>query len=305
MPMSPRSHWPGARRGHVRRGGRLRRCCWQRLPDRSVLGVVWSTDGSAVRLDGAAGFVLDADLADVLIVGARAIDGSAAVLLVSAATVGLRVERGTANRRSDAAPLHRLLRRRAGPVRLRAGRTGAEQRSTVGPDPLPRCDRQGRRRGGHRGQALEMTATYARERKPVREADRHVPGGQAPLRQHGHRASRPAGPPRGQQRWRLDSDPTGWATTADITSSYVGPACVGGVRPLRCGSTAGIGFTWEHDIAPVDEARKLDEVLFGSAVVAPAAAGDARVPNSHDDLMERDEETTMSTDLLRDGVPES
>ena len=61
----------------------------------------------------------------------------------------------------------------------------------------------------------------------------------------------------------LDGDPAGWATTAAITASYVGPAC-SEVCGLAMRVHGGIGFTWEHDTHLQMKRVKLDEVLFGT-----------------------------------------
>ena len=55
------------------------------------LTVTWSSDGPSVVLDGAAGFVLDADVADMVIVVARA--ERPAAFLVPSSVPGLRVDR--------------------------------------------------------------------------------------------------------------------------------------------------------------------------------------------------------------------
>ena len=61
----------------------------------------------------------------------------------------------------------------------------------------------------------------------------------------------------------LDGDPAEWATTAAITSSYVGPACADACA-LALLVHGGIGFTWEHDSHLYLKRVKLDEVLFGT-----------------------------------------
>jgi alkylation response protein AidB-like acyl-CoA dehydrogenase len=60
----------------------------------------------------------------------------------------------------------------------------------------------------------------------------------------------------------LDGDFDGWRTTANITASYVGPAC-SEVCALAMRVHGGIGFTWEHDTHLLMKRAKLDEMLFG------------------------------------------
>src|SRR5437016_1747558 len=59
----------------------------------SRLTTAWERAASAIRLHGSAGFVLDADVADVLVVAARYSDGIPALLAVERAAPGVRVER--------------------------------------------------------------------------------------------------------------------------------------------------------------------------------------------------------------------
>lgn len=225
------------------------------------LGVAWSAEGATVRLDGTAGFVLDADLADVLIVGARAVDDSAAAVLVNATTTGLRVER---------VPTVDLTRRlftvSFDDVRIPSDRLLAEP----GPDSARLLDRvlalgvvaAAADAVGAAEQALETTATYARERtqfgKPIGtfQAVKHHCANMAVNVESSRAATRAAAV-------ELDTDPAGWATTADITASYVGPAC-SEVCGLAMRVHGGIGFTWEHDTHLQMKRVKLDEVLFGS-----------------------------------------
>jgi alkylation response protein AidB-like acyl-CoA dehydrogenase len=223
------------------------------------LGVTWTQDGPTVRLDGTAGFVLDADLADVLIVGARGADGSAAALVVDAA--GLRIDR---------VPTVDLTRRlftvAFDDLRVPADRLLAEP----GTDSARLLDRvlslgavaAAADAVGAAEQALEATATYARERhqfgKPIGsfQAVKHHCANMAVSVEASRAATRAAAV-------ELDTDPAGWATTADVTSSYVGPAC-SEVCGLAMRVHGGIGFTWEHDTHLQMKRVKLDEVLFGS-----------------------------------------
>jgi len=225
------------------------------------LGVVWSAEGSTIRLDGNAGFVLDADVADVMIVGARAADGSAAAVLVDPTTQGVQIERVPS---VD-------LTRRLFTVTFDDARTPADSLlAEPGPASARLLDRvlalgvvaAAADAVGAAEQALEMTATYARERtqfgKPIGtfQAVKHHCANMAVNVEASRAATRAAAV-------ELDDDPAGWATTADITASYVGPAC-SEVCGLAMRVHGGIGFTWEHDTHLQMKRVKLDEVLFGS-----------------------------------------
>jgi alkylation response protein AidB-like acyl-CoA dehydrogenase len=223
------------------------------------LGVAWSSEGSTVRLDGTAGFVLDADLADVLIVGARGGDGAAVAVVTD--TAGLRIDR---------VPTVDLTRRlftvSFDDVRVPSDRLLADP----GHNSARLLDRvlslgvvaAAADAVGAAEQALETTATYARERtqfgKPIGtfQAVKHHCANMAVNVEAGRAATRAAAA-------ELDQDPAGWATTAAVTASYVGPAC-SAVCALAMRVHGGIGFTWEHDTHMQMKRVKLDEVLFGS-----------------------------------------
>jgi alkylation response protein AidB-like acyl-CoA dehydrogenase len=111
-------------------------------------------------------------------------------------------------------------------------------------------------------QALEVAAEYARQRlqfgRPIGsfQAVKHHCANMA----IGVEASRAAVRAAAVE---LDTDPSSWAITAGITSSYVGPAC-SEVCALAMRVHGGIGFTWEHDTHLQMKRVKLDEVLFGT-----------------------------------------
>ena len=148
------------------------------------LTVGWALDGDTVRLDGIAGFVLDADVADVLVVAARSSDGAPAAVLVDGDTSGMRVERTPSVDQT-----RRLFSVSFDGVRVSADRLLAEP----GPRSAALLERvlalgvvaAAVDAVGAAEQALEMTAMPTPRAHPVRQADRHFPGGQAPLRQHG------------------------------------------------------------------------------------------------------------------------
>ena len=110
--------------------------------------------------------------------------------------------------------------------------------------------------------ALEVTATYAKERmqfgKPIGsfQAVKHHCANMAMAVEASRAATRAAAE-------ALDGDPTEWSTAAAITASHVGPAC-SEVCALELRVHGGIGFTWEHDTHMHLKRVKLDEVLFGT-----------------------------------------
>ena len=227
----------------------------------SELGVTWALDGATVQLDGEAGFVLDADVADVLVVAGRATDGTTAVVLVGSKTAGLRVES------TPTVDLtRRLFRVSFDRVQLGADRLLAEP----GAPSAALLDRvlalgvvaAAGDAVGAAEQALESTAAYARERtqfgKPIGtfQAVKHHCANMAVSVESSRAATRAAAA-------ELDADRSGWRTTAGITASYVGPACSDACA-LAMRVHGGIGFTWEHDTHLQMKRVKLDQTLFGS-----------------------------------------
>ena len=111
-------------------------------------------------------------------------------------------------------------------------------------------------------QALERAALYATERmqfgKPIGsfQAVKHHCANMAIAVEASRATTRAA-------TEQLDRDSAGWATTAAITSSYVGPACSEACA-LGLLVHGGIGFTWEQDSHLYLKRAKLDEVLFGT-----------------------------------------
>ena len=225
------------------------------------LTTTWSDPGGTLRLDGTAGFVLDADVAGVLVVAARHADGRVIAVAVDGGTPGLAVERmptvdetrrlftvsfdgveaGTdrllcePGRRAEALLDHVLA---IGAVAAAADAAGAAER------------------------ALETTAAYAKQRmqfgKPIGsfQAVKHHCANMAIAVEASRAAARTAAD-------ALDGDPSTWATAASIAASYVGPACSEACA-LEMRVHAGIGFTWEHDTHLHLKRVKLDEVLFGT-----------------------------------------
>ena len=208
------------------------------------------------RVDGAAGFVPDADVADVLVVAARDESGTAAALVLDAAAVAVE-------------PMPTLDETRR---LFRVNFDGSEGRHLCepGPDAEALLDRvlalgviaAAGDAVGVAERALDMTTAYAKERqqfgRPIGsfQAVKHHCADMAVAVEAGRAAVAAAAEV-------LDGDPAGWATTAAITASYVGPAA-SNVCDLALRVHGGIGFTWEHDCHLLLKRAKLDEVLFGN-----------------------------------------
>jgi alkylation response protein AidB-like acyl-CoA dehydrogenase len=228
--------------------------------DIADLSVRWVAEKADIVLRGVSGFVLDADLADFLVVAARGEDGEPAVAVVDTADPGLRCQRiqtvdqtrrlFSVTFERVVVPSERLLCS-PGPAAatvfdrvLALGVVAAAADAT-----------------GVAERALETTAAYSRERmqfgKPIGsfQAIKHHCANMAVNVEASRAATRAAAS-------ELDDHPAGWSTTAGITASYVGPAC-SEVCALAMRVHGGIGFTWEHDTHLWMKRVKLDEVLFG------------------------------------------
>ena len=225
------------------------------------LATRWSEVGSGVRLDGTAGFVLDADVADVLVVAARHDDGRVIAVVVDTTEPGIAVERVPTVDET----------RRLFTVSFDGVDVGADRLLCApGPDADALLDRvlslgavaAATDAAGTTEQALEATAAYAKERmqfgKPIGsfQAVKHHCANMAIAVEASRAAARAAAD-------ALDGDPATWATAASIATSYVGPACAEACA-LEMRVHGGIGFTWEHDTHLHLKRVKLDEVLFGT-----------------------------------------
>lgn len=252
--------------------------------DHCDLSVRWVTVDHGIVLQGVSGFVLDADVADFLVVAARGVDGDPAVVMVETADPGLRPERIPTvdqTRRlfsvtfdgvmvpSDhllcppgpaaAALLDRVLA--LGVIAAAADATGVAER------------------------ALEATAAYGRDRlqfgRPIGsfQAVKHHCANMAVNVEASRAVTTSAAS-------ELDDDPARWTTTAGITASFVGPAC-SEVCALAMRVHGGIGFTWEHDTHRQMKRAKLDEVLFGRPSWHRRRLADAVFPTILDDETSR------------------
>jgi alkylation response protein AidB-like acyl-CoA dehydrogenase len=229
--------------------------------DLARLTTSWQPAGGSVRLEGASGFVLDADVADVLVVAARDRRAAVAVVAVDAAAGGVRVDHTPT---VDAT--RRLFRVSFDGVTVGEGRLLR--------DPGPRagellgqvlaagvvaaaCDATGAAE-----RALEDATAYAKGRtqfgRPIGsfQAVKHHCADMAMAVEASRAATRAAAD-------ALDGSAAGWPAAAAITSSYVGPACSQACA-LALLVHGGIGFTWEQDSHLLLKRAKLDESLFGT-----------------------------------------
>ena len=227
----------------------------------SLLTTEWERADAALRLRGSAGFVLDADVADVIVVAARGANAGPALIAVDAAAPGVRVERTP-----TVDPTRRLFTVSFDDVVVsherRLCEPGASTAEVLGQILAigviaAACDAT-----GVAEQALERASEYAKDRvqfgKPIGsfQAVKHHCANMAIAVEASRAAVRAASE-------ALDGDPRGWANAAAVASSYVGPACADACG-LALRVHGGIGFTWEHDSHLYLKRVKLDEVLFGT-----------------------------------------
>jgi len=223
--------------------------------------VEWDHAGESIRLRGSTGFVLDADVADFLVLAALDQSGCPVVVAVDRATSGLRIERAatvdTTTRLFTVAFDDVVV---ADDRMLCAPGLSAQElfdRVVAVGVVATACDAT-----GVTERALERAADYAKERvqfgKPIGsfQAVKHHCANIAIAVQASRAAVRGAAD-------ALDADPGDWSKTASVTSSYVGPACAEACA-LALRVYGGIGFTWEHESHLYLKRVKLDELLFGT-----------------------------------------
>jgi alkylation response protein AidB-like acyl-CoA dehydrogenase len=244
--------------------------------DRRRASVRWRSEPDGLRLDGAAAFVLDADLADWLVVAVSHEDGTAAAVALERGTAGVRIER-----MATVDETRRLFR-----VTFDGAAVGADRLLVAPGDPAQALiDRivalgaiaAAADASGAAERMLEVSAAYARERQQFGKAI----GSFQAVKHHcanmaiDVEASRSAV---GAASAALDGDPCGWPAAAAIAASFVGPAC-----SRACGLAmrvhGGIGFTWEHDTHLFLKRVKLDEVLFGTPAWHRRRLADAVFPS--------------------------
>jgi alkylation response protein AidB-like acyl-CoA dehydrogenase len=225
------------------------------------LTTTWEPSGGSLRLDGVAGYVLDADVVDVLVVAARRADGTVAAIGMDGSSAGLHVERiGTVDetRRLFTVAFDRV-EVSADDLLCEPGQPAVDLFDDVLALGVVAASIDA---AGAAERALEVTADYAKERsqfgRPIGsfQAVKHHCANMAIAVEASRAAAHAAAS-------ALDGDRSGWAVNASITSSYVGPAC-SDVCALEMRVHGGIGFTWEHDTHLRMKRVKLDEVLFGT-----------------------------------------
>jgi alkylation response protein AidB-like acyl-CoA dehydrogenase len=224
------------------------------------LTTTWRLGGGGIVLDGQSGFVLDADLADFLVVAARGADDAPAAVLVETTSTRLgheRIPMVDETRRAFAVNFDGVVV------------PSAQLLCDPGPDAARLLDRvlalgvvaAAGDATGVAETALEATAAYARERTQFGKAI----GSFQAVKHHcanmaiNVEACRSA---TNAALVELDDDPDGGRTTAGVVASFVGPAC-SEVCALAMRVHGGIGFTWEHMTHLLMKRAKLDAVLFG------------------------------------------
>jgi len=229
--------------------------------DRSRATTAWSTKAGRVRLDGASGFVLDADVAGTLVVVARGADGATALVAVDPSTPGVRLDRTSLvdeTRRAFTVSFDGV---EVGDDRLlcdpgQAGDDLFDRLLAVGAIAVG-CDA-----AGAAERTLDQATAYAKDRqqfgKPIGsfQAVKHLCANMAVAVESSRVATVAAAE-------ALDADADGWSRAASVTASFVGPACAEACA-IGLRVHGGIGFTWEHDSHLYLKRVKLDEVLFGT-----------------------------------------
>ena len=227
----------------------------------SQLSAEWERADARVRVRGSAGFVLDADLADVLVVAARDAAGTAALVAIDRTLPGIQLERTPtvdATRRLFTVSFDDVVvsedRMLCEPGARAEGLL--DEILAVGVIAVA-CDAT-----GVAEQALEQAVRHATDRvqfgKPIGtfQAVKHHCANIAIAVAASGAAVRGACE-------ALDGDPREWSKSAAVTSSFVGPACAEACA-LALRVHGGLGFTWEHDSHLYLKRTKLDEVLFGT-----------------------------------------
>ena len=243
--------------------------------DPDQLTVAWREAAGGVQLDGMSGLVLDADLADVIVVAARAEDGTPAAVAVVRSSAGVQIERTpsvdltrrlfTVRLDGVSVPSDRMLCRPGEPAARLLDRVLALGVLGAAADAAGAAER-----------TLEETAAYATERlqfgKPIGsfQGVKHHCANMAVDVEASRAAVRGAAA-------ELDADVSPWSVTAGVTSSFVGPAC-SEVCGLAMRVHGGIGFTWEHDTHLRMKRVKLDELLFGTPAWHRRRLADAVFP---------------------------
>ena len=220
-----------------------------------------ATSPGGYRLRGTVGFVLDADVADDLVVATHTEAGESAVVAVDTATPGLTVERMHTvdeTRRLFTVAFDgvevaedRLLCEPGQQAEMLLDRVLALGLIAVAADAVGATERM-----------LDTTVDYAKDRqqfgKPIGsfQAVKHHCANMAIAVESSRAAVEGAA-------GEVDEDPARSMVAASILASYVGPACSRACA-LAVLVHGGIGFTWEHDAHLYLKRVKLDEVLFGT-----------------------------------------
>jgi alkylation response protein AidB-like acyl-CoA dehydrogenase len=224
--------------------------------------VTWERAAGGVQLHGASGFVLDAGVADVVVVAARGADGLPLLAALELTADGVTVEdtptvdatRRAARVTFDGVTVadDRLLCEPGARAAEVAGQIVALGAVAAG------CDA-----AGVTEEMLERSTAYAKERiqfgKPIGsfQAVKHHCANMAIVVEVSRAAARAGAS-------ALDAgDAAAWTRNADVVSTFVGPRCRRACE-LAMRVHGGIGFTWEHDAHLYLKRTTLDEMLFGA-----------------------------------------
>jgi alkylation response protein AidB-like acyl-CoA dehydrogenase len=227
-------------------------------PARASIG--WRSESGTIVLDGAARFVLDAGVADHLVVTAADDTGGVTLALVDRTAAGISVEveptydrtrrLGRVTFDSVAVAEDRLL--------TDPGRGGELHQHVVALGAVATmCDAVGAAE-----HVLEISNQYAKDRF---QFNRPIGSFQA-VKHHLANMFTDVEASRAAVVHAVDAIDGGGDVrhAAAVAKSFAGPACAR-VAALAVQVHGGIGFTWEHDAHLFLKRTKLDDALFGTA----------------------------------------
>ncbi len=229
----------------------------------AALSAHWEHDGAGIALRGAAAFVPDADVADVVVVAATGQDRTPVLALVETSAPGVGIEAMAtidATRRlfsvsldDVAVPQSRMLCDPGPAAGAAIDHLVVLGAIAVAADGV-----------GVAEQVMQATGRYAQERV---QFGRPIGSFQA-VKHHCANMVIAVECSRAAVRAAVDAlddagAGAGVALAAAVATSYAGPAC-SQVCALGVQVHGGIGFTWEHDSHLYLKRAKLDEAWFGT-----------------------------------------
>jgi alkylation response protein AidB-like acyl-CoA dehydrogenase len=228
--------------------------------DASQLSVRASSASGGIVLDGVARFVLDAHIADQIVVAARTDDADVTLALVDRNAPGVTVAVEPSFDRT-----RRLAKVTLNDVRVAADRlldepgssTEAHERLVAIGAIAAVCDAVGAAE-----RVLEMSTEYAKSRM---QFGRPIGSFQA-VKHHLANMLTDVEASRAAATFAVEALESGFDVrhAAGVAKSFAGPACAR-VAGLAVQVHGGIGFTWEHDAHLFLKRINLDEALFGTA----------------------------------------